>query len=478
MEAKLNKKTHGGSIKNTIVGNYLFLFIISIFIFEIFLMYSVRYYYYSTVEGILRSQAKYSAELYLSYLSDNTLEQSILEDRDQYYRQNVSQVQILDNAGRVLLDNLGTTSVGKIIDTDDVNMARGGKEGRSVHVPSYDDYNVMSYSSPLYNRTEQVGIIRLITSLRQIDNIILKRNYIFIIFGVVLTGAMIIVSFIIANSIVKPINELTQVASKLAEGKFNERADESSDDEIGKLASTMNFITDNINKKEQLKNDFISSISHELRTPLTSIKGWAVTLQDEVEEDSLTREGLIIIEKESDRLKSMVEELLDFSRFTAGRIDLNKEIVNLTSLVKSINKQLMPRAKNSGINMILNYDHENTKAVVDKNRIRQVLINLLDNSLKFTENEGVVITNLFEKDDVVIIEVIDTGIGIDSEEIALITGKFYKGRDSNSHTGLGLSICEEIVKLHDGKMIIESKIGEGTKIAVSLPKGIDDEKII
>lgn len=436
-------------------------------------MYSVRYYYYSTVEGMLRSQAKYSAELYLSYQSDNTLEQAILTDRDQYYRQNVSQVQVLDNAGRVLLDNIGTTSVGQIIESEDVTIARSGKEGRSVHKPFYDDYNVMSYSVPLYNRTEQVGIIRLITSLRRIDNIIARRNIIFIIFGVVLTGAMIVISFLIANSIVKPINELTIVAEKLAEGKFEERADEKSNDEIGKLASTMNFITDNINKKEQLKNDFISSISHELRTPLTSIKGWAVTLQDEVEEETILKEGLIIIEKESDRLKTMVEELLDFSRFTAGRIELNKEMVNLTPLVKSINKQLTPRAVNSGINMIVNYDSENITAFVDKNRIRQVLINLLDNSLKFTENEGVIITNLFEKENEAIIEVIDTGIGIDSEEIALITGKFYKGKDSNSHTGLGLSICEEIVKLHEGNMIIESKIGEGTKIAVRLPKGVE-----
>ncbi len=436
-------------------------------------MYSVRYYYYSTVEGMLRSQAKYSAELYLSYQSDISLEQAILSDRDQYYRQNVSQVQVLDNAGRVLLDNIGTTSVGQIIETEDVTSARGGKEGRSVHTPFYDDYNVMSYSVPLYNRTEQVGIIRLITSLKRIDNIIARRNVIFAIFGVVLTGAMIVISFLIANSIVKPINELTEVAEKLAEGKFEERADEKSNDEIGKLASTMNFITENINKKEQLKNDFISSISHELRTPLTSIKGWAVTLQDEVDEETILKEGLIIIEKESDRLKTMVEELLDFSRFTAGRIELNKEMVNLTPIVKSINKQLTPRAVNSGINMIINYDSENITAFVDKNRIRQVLINLLDNSLKFTDNEGVIITNLFEKENEAIIEVIDTGIGIDSEEIALITGKFYKGRDSNSHTGLGLSICEEIVKLHDGKMIIESKIGEGTKIAVKLPKGDD-----
>lgn len=464
------------SIKNKIVGYYLVIFILSIFIFEVFLMYSVKYYYYSTVEGMLRSQAKYSATIYNSLLSDVNLEASVLEDRDQFYRNIISQVQILDNSGVVLLDNVGTDMVGSILETEDVLLAREGLEGKSIEVPSYYSHQTLAYSVPLRNRVEQVGIIRLITSLENVDRMVMNRIYIFLIFGLVLTMTMIAVSFIVANSIVKPINDLTEVAAKLADGKFNIKADESSKDEIGKLAMTMNFITDNINKKEQLKNDFISSISHELRTPLTSIKGWAATLQGEVDEgDVLVKEGLAIIEKESDRLKGMVEELLDFSKFTSGIIELKRDTVNITELAVQTHKQLMPRAIKSGIDMIINYETNRIMANVDKNRIKQVLINILDNSLKFTERDGVIITNLSETAGDFCIEVIDTGIGIDSEEIQLITGKFYKGSGSNSHTGLGLSITEEIVKLHGGQMVIESKIGEGTKITVTIPRGEVDE---
>lgn len=458
------------SLKSKIVGNYLFLFIFSIFIFEIFLMYSVRFYYYSSVEGMLKSQAKSSAELYLSYLADDTLEQAIVEDRDQYYRHIISQVQILDNTGRMILDNIGTDEVGQEITSNDVELAKIGKDGRDVFKPSYDSHNVMAYSMPLKNREGQVGIIRLVTSLSGIDKEISSRNYIFIAFGFLLSVAMGIITYIIANSIVKPINELTEIAEKLAEGKFNVKADISTNDEIGKLAKTINFMTDNVNKKEQLKNDFISSVSHELRTPLTSIKGWAITLKDGIEDDLLLQ-GLSIIEKESDRLKEMVDELLDFSRFTSGRIELNKEVTNLVEILKSIYRQLTPRSKNNGIDMILNYENEIILGEVDINRFRQVLINLVDNALKFTPVSGVVIINIFAKDDNNVIEVIDTGVGIDSEEISLITGKFYKGKNSASHTGLGLSICEEIIKLHRGSMIIESKIGEGTKITTIFPKG-------
>lgn len=424
MEAKI--KNSKKSIRTKIIKKYLFLFIISTFIFELFLIYSVKYYYYSTIEGQLRSEAKYSQELYLNYLTDYSLSQVILEDANQFYRQNSARVQILDNTGLVMLDNSGKLTTGTTINKSDVEESMFGREG--TFIEKVDSGKIMYYSMPLKNRTSQVGIIRLSSSLNIIDSIIYKRTLIFVLFGFILVFMMIVLSILIANSIVKPINDLTKVAEKLAEGKFDVRSKNFSDDEIGELARTMNFITDNINEKEKIKNDFISSISHELRTPLTSIKGWAVTLQD-LSTDEITKEGLDIIEKESDRLKDMVDELLDFSRFTSGRISLNLEFFNVTDIVKQVHKQLLPRAKNQKIDFILNYDNEGIRAYIDKNRFRQVLINLIDNSLKFTEAGGVVLINLSESEENIFLQVIDTGIGIDSEEISLITGKFYKGKN-------------------------------------------------
>lgn len=476
METKLRKPKGSISIRKRILINYSSLFLLSVVIFELFLVYTVKYYYYSTVEGMLRSQAKYTSELFKSYLSDYSLEKAIFDDRDQFYKHNVAQVQILDNSGKVLLDNLGSDEIGKTISSNDVEAAKLGENRREVLKSTFTDSKIMTYSMPLQNRTEQVGIIRLIVSLEDIDKIIFKRNMIFIFLGMVIVALVYIISGMIADSIVKPINVLTTVAEKLADGKFETRASVTTNDEIGKLAKTINFITENINKKEQVKNDFISSISHELRTPLTSIKGWAVTLIDEAEEGSILMDGLNIIEKESDRLQKMVEELLDFSRYSSGRIEIKKSIVNLTEIVTNVKQELTPRAKNSNVNLILYYESENIIVEADKDRYKQVLINLLDNAIKFTDQDGVVGINLFEKDDYAVVEVIDTGVGIAPEEISSITGKFYKGKNSNSHIGLGLSITEEIVKLHNGSMIIESKLGEGTKITVKIPRGNIDEK--
>ena len=217
MEAKVGKDLKP-SIRNKIIGNYLFIFIIAIFIFEIFLMYSMRYYYYSTVEGLLRSQGKYSQELYESNLADESLEKVILEDKDQFYRHNKVQVQVIDNFGVLLLDSAGTDLVGSEILAEDVSEAISGKSSRSIKKIGPDNENSMSYSMPLNSRDKQVGIIRLTTSLKFVDQIVLKRNAIFIGAGIILIVFLIVVSVIIADSIVKPINELTKVAIDVAGG--------------------------------------------------------------------------------------------------------------------------------------------------------------------------------------------------------------------------------------------------------------------
>src|SRR5699024_6800719 len=147
-----------------IVGAYITIFVITTIIVEIIIAILLKYNYYSTVESYMRSQIKYSQDIYLSYLSDYRLEDAILEDRDQFYRTNFLQVQILDNSGKILLDDLETYLIGQSIETEDVEMAKNGIKDSSIYIPSYDDYQVIAYSAPLYIRTEQVGIIRLIAS--------------------------------------------------------------------------------------------------------------------------------------------------------------------------------------------------------------------------------------------------------------------------------------------------------------------------
>ena len=279
-----------------------------------------------------------------------------------------------------------------------------------------------------------------------------------------------IISLFLADSIIKPLKEVTDVAEKLADGQFKVRSEVKINDEIGRLSQTLNYMADEILRKEQLKNDFISNVSHELRTPLTSIKGWAITLKsDEVPDKDLLDDGLNIIEKESDRLSLMVEELLDFSRFTSGRISLEKEVFDIKSTLDMIYKQLKPRAKNSNIEFIRIIDDAIETLTGDENRIKQVFINILDNAFKFTDEGGKVEFNALKIENDLLIEITDNGAGIPEAELPYVTEKFYKGKNSNSHSGIGLSISDEIVKLHGGNMTIQSEEGKGTRVIVRLP---------
>lgn len=464
-----------GTIRTKIVLYFLILSMLTIFVFEIYAMYSLRYYYYSTLSGVMTNQIRYSADIYSTYLADYSLDDVVIQDKDQFYRQVEYQVQILNNSGVVLYDSIASPQIGKIVESADVEQSKKGEEGHFIGNAPGTGTHIMCVSKPLLTRGEQIGIVRLISSLEPVDHVILNSCIAFLAFGVIALLLTIVVSFIMASTIVKPIVALTGVARKLSDGKLNVRADENDHDEIGVLGKTLNIMTDNIKEKEQIKNDFISSVSHELRTPLTAIIGWTKTLEYDLSDTAMLEEGLPIIERECTRLSEMVEDLLDFSRFTTGRIKIEKEPFDCTQLIIDTVKQLKPRSITLGIDLMANYEKEHLLIEADRSRIHQVLINLVDNAIKFTEKGGVVMVNIHDQDRFVAIEVIDTGVGIDEKEIGLVTQKFYKGNNSNSHTGLGLSICEEIVKLHDGEMQIRSALSQGTTVTVRLPKGDVDE---
>lgn len=454
----------------------LFLYAFSIFMifiigFEIFSYLTLRDYHYNNLKNFMHTQTKLSSELYVSQLGDFTLSDNILNENFEFLNNVDGQIQILDNTGNVLYDNIASNQIGTKISTDDVKQALNNNSATSIDFKAKNE-KTLSVSIPLNDKTIQVGVLRTTASLRSTDNNIAKQFLIFIIFGAVAAIVGGILSFYLSRRIFRPINKLTEVAKKYSDGQYDEKSNISYEGEIGELAKTMDQLSENIIEKEAVKTEFISSVSHELRTPLTSIKGWSITLQDDGIDRELTNEGLKIIEKESDRLSDMVEDLLDFSRFTSPKFKLSKSTFNILDAAQTIITQLRLRLKEKSINLLFNYNQRDIEVVADVNRIKQVFINLLDNAIKFTPIEGTIVVNIEASDQKVSCQVIDTGIGISENEIDKVTQKFYKGSSSESHTGLGLSICEEIVKAHNGILAITSVEGEGTTIEFTIPKKV------
>lgn len=457
------------SIKARLIRNFMLVILITVIFLEFVLINGIRDYYHQNVEDILTNQIEFSTNFYSRYFSSSALEDIIIDDVDVFWQHTSAQVQILSLEGELLMDSLGVTNNDLPISTDVRDAIEKGK-GVWTGMVSYDTSPVMAVSMPLKYQGSSIGIIRFISSLKEANSIIAEITKFLLWMGLIIVSISGIISLFLANSIIKPLKEVTDVAEKLADGQFKVRSEVKINDEIGRLSQTLNYMADEILRKEQLKNDFISNVSHELRTPLTSIKGWAITLKgDEIPDKDLLDDGLDIIEKESDRLSLMVEELLDFSRFTSGRITLEKEVFHIKSTLDMIYKQLKPKAKNSNIEFIRNIDETIETLTGDENRIKQVFINILDNAFKFTQEGGRVEFNALKIDNALLIEITDNGAGISELDLPYVTEKFYKGKNSNSHSGIGLSISDEIVKLHGGNMTIQSEEGKGTRVIVRLP---------
>lgn len=229
-----------------------------------------------------------------------------------------------------------------------------------------------------------------------------------------------------------------------------------------------------LKKLEQMRKDFVANVSHELKTPITSIKGFAETLLDGAMKDEQTLEYFLsIIWKESERLQTLVQDLLDLSKIEQQGFRLHLETVDLADLLREIAVMFQQKSEEKGIDFYL-HAPKSVYMEGDANRIKQIFINLITNALTYTPKGGKVELMIEEKEKEILVHVKDTGIGIDEQEIPRIFERFYRvdkarGRNSGG-TGLGLAIVKHLVEAHHGHITVKSTVGKGTTFTVHFPK--------
>ncbi|MFL0248965.1 sensor histidine kinase [Clostridium neuense] len=456
-------------IRARLLGSYLFIIVVTVVSFELFFIIAVDKYYYNNIENLLLNQIRVSANFYDTYLSTNTLKENVQNNADVFWNNTHAEVQIIDNSGNMLMDSIGNFVETKV-KSKDVKKALHGEAGKVIAWDKNSKEKVLCISYPLKSKGKIEGVLRFITSVEDVDMTIIKISFVLILIGISIIAIGGMSSMFLSNSIVRPLREITEMAKKISSGNFNERIVKKRDDEIGELSDTINVMADEILKNDKLKNEFMASVSHELRTPLTSIKGWASTIRTgNLDDKEEIISGLNIIEAESDRLSKLVEELLDFSKFISGKIVLKRNDVNIVNTILYIQKQMSLKALRSNIKFVVTMDDNIPIVLVDENRIKQVLINVLDNAFKFTEENGTVELKVKSENGNLIMTVKDSGIGIPESDLPRVTEKFFKGKSSKSSNGIGLSICKEIVELHNGKIEIFSEPGNGTEVRITIP---------
>lgn len=230
-----------------------------------------------------------------------------------------------------------------------------------------------------------------------------------------------------------------------------------------------------IKKLEQVRKDFVANVSHELKTPITSIKGFTETLLDGAKEDKEALDHFLrIILEESNRLQSLILDLLELSKIEQQGYTLSIRDVNMNQLVEEMLPILNPKAEEKNISVSFSPSANDIIIEGDFYRLKQIFINLISNALAYTLNGGKVSITLEERDDNVLVSIQDTGIGIEEEEVPRIFERFYrvdKARSRNSGgTGLGLAIVKHLVEAHKGKISVASKVGKGTTFTIELHK--------
>ncbi|WP_141432003.1 two-component system histidine kinase PnpS [Bacillus sp. 03113] len=230
-----------------------------------------------------------------------------------------------------------------------------------------------------------------------------------------------------------------------------------------------------IKKLEQMRKDFVANVSHELKTPITSIKGFSETLLDGAMENRQTLETfLTIILKESDRLQTLVQDLLDLSKIEQQGFILNIQSFNLVEMLHEVMAILKGKAEKKAIEMQFDYHEESLMIEGDVDRLKQVFINLITNAILYTPKQGKVMVFICDQHSIVSVAVKDTGIGLRKTEIPRIFERFYrvdKARSRNSGgTGLGLAIVKHLVEAHKGNISVKSEVGKGTIFTIKLNK--------
>jgi len=226
---------------------------------------------------------------------------------------------------------------------------------------------------------------------------------------------------------------------------------------------------------EKIRQDFVANVSHELRTPVASIKGYAETLLEGALEDKENAQDFLkIIYSDSDRLARLIDDLLDLSKIESGKLKLTLKPTALEPIIKRVVSGLNKQAKDKSIKIEVNIPLDLPDVLIDEIRIAQVLLNLIDNAIKYTESKGLISISAKEKGKFVQVDVSDTGIGIPEKDLPRLFERFYRVDKARSRelggTGLGLSIVKHIVQAHHGEVSVKSVLGEGSTFSFTIPK--------
>ncbi|MCT2535748.1 HAMP domain-containing histidine kinase [Aquibacillus koreensis] len=337
-----------------------------------------------------------------------------------------------------------------------------------------NDTQYLKVAQPIMAGSTYTGSIYLLSSLDSTYQSVYNITKLVILASI---GAVVLAigfTFFMSIKLASPLLQMEKATKRIADKKdFSTRVTYKGNDEIGSLANAINNLSQTLETYQTNRNEFFANITHELKTPLTYIKGYTNALKKKLYQSEEEKETYLdIIEKETNQMNNLMDDLMDLSKIEEGKLNLHKEDIDITEVIDMVINKIMIKAKNKGITVSYEAPPEGVVLYADGQRMEQILTNLLENATRYTE-KGNILVRVFKHSKQIKITVEDTGIGISEKDVPYLFERFYRVDKSRSRshggTGLGLSIVKKLVDIHDGAIEIQSKLGEGTTFILSFP---------
>lgn len=428
------------------------------------------FYYRQVEQDVEQLSSRYADVLSTNY---NSTAIHMIELMATFSQENLY---IVDDKGNIIVSTslpmglLNETTISE----EELNTLFNRKPIKKMVEDTLSMEHYMVYGKPIIDDTEFYGGVYVFASIEEIYRSVAKVRYLLILSGV---GALFLAlgfTFVFSRKLSAPLLNMEKATRKIAKGNLDTRVMVSSKDEIGSLAAAINDLAKDLKRHQDTRREFFANVSHELRTPITYLEGYAKVLKEglyQTEEEKI--QYLSIIHQEAGRLTRLIHDLFELSKLEEGKVSLNLEWVDFAELLDGVILKTGLKAKEKGLELKVNIEEALPFIYSDGLRIEQILINLIDNAIRYTDHGAISVqVRMIEQQEVAII-IEDTGKGIPNHELPYIFERFYRVEKSRSReyggTGLGLAIAKQLVEIQGGRIEVFSEVGRGTRFELFFP---------
>ncbi|WP_254865254.1 sensor histidine kinase [Solibacillus isronensis] len=402
-------------------------------------------------------------DVLIEHYSDTTIKHIVLMEKNENRK-----VMIIDRTGSII----GSSDKSYMLQekyqlfVDDFNS-----EKDYIVVSDWRNLPYIVSVHPYVIDQNQSGVVLMFQSTKSINQMVDDMNLHFVISGIIGLIVLFIIYALLSKILTRPLIRMKEATEKLSKGDFEVNLPNLGSDELGDLSNSIHKLAKDLKRLKNERNEFLASIAHELNTPLTYLIGYSKVAKREELSDKDRKYYLEIIGEESNRMKELMKNLLDLARMDENSFTISKEHFLAKPFLENIYKFVSPsfEIKKIKLNLIC---ESNLQIYADALRLEQIILNLLDNALNYSNENSEVCLEAHAKDGKTVISVIDTGIGIPSNEIEFIFEKLYRVEKSRSRayggSGIGLAVVKELVDAHGGTIEVKSKIEKGSTFKITI----------